>query len=477
MILLMAIIYPSTVMPSSFRKARKSLSLSKLRRPFKRSSVRLRSSRSSDGSNSSGISNSNSGPPSVVVYPNNTSINFNIDDTGNEEKSVLVSPTGSANNVVEEVDDDIDNHSSSISSYVAIGGRIDNTSDIATTEIDDAPDIIIPTEETDELVIVSNVEDTSSATDTVEEEDTPKQSVNRIEVSHDNENKPPDNQSFNNGDRVRVVKQGHKRYGMCGVIVKQTKCFVFFKDERSKEIIKIYRTSLACISEDIASSTTATEDDEKQSSSLIPQSKQSSMISQKNKSNNTNNLQVSSDKPTDFAINSSVTVISTHTLHGGKTGTVIRHTAKFVVVVFKESSKERRISPKFLEACNTNPRETISLSTITPSDSEPSSSISTGFQSRSKNTVEAWIPSQSKQSSMISQKNKSNNANNPQVSPLPSDKPTDFAINSCVTVISTHSLHGGTGTVIRHTAKFVVVIFKELPHKECRISPRFLILQ
>ena len=470
-------------MPSSFRKARKSLSLSKLRRPFKRSSVRLRSTRSSElyfraSSNLSGSSNSG-GPPSVVVYPNNTYINFNDDDTGNEEKSVLVSPTGSANNVVEEVVDDVDNQSSSNSSYVAIGGRIDNTSDcIATTEVDDTPDIIIPTEETDSLVIVNNVENIP-AIDIVEDEvddtqkDTSKESVNRIEVSHDNENKPPDNQSFNNGDRVRVVIQGHKRYGMCGVIVKQTKCFVFFKDERSKETIKIYRTSLACISEDIASSTTATEDDEKQSSSLIPQSKQSSMISQTNKSNNAHNLP--SDKPTDFAINSCVTAISTHSLHGGKTGTVIRHTAKFVVVVFKESSKERRISPKFLEVCYTNPRETSSLSTITPSDSEPNSSISTGSQSRSKNT-EAWIPSHSKQSSisMISQTNKSNNAHNLQ-SPL-SDKPTDFAINSCVTVISTHSLHGGkTGTVIRHTAKFVVVIFKELPHKESRISPKFLV--
>jgi len=449
-------------MPSSFRKARKSLSLSKLSRSFKRSSVRLRSSRSS--SNSSG-SSSSGGPPSVVVYPSNT-FNFNIDDTGNEEKSVLVSPTGSAaNNVVEEVDNDIDNQSSSISSYVAIGGRIDNTSDIASTEIDDTPDIIIPTKETDSLVIVNNVENIP-AIDIVEDEvddtqnDTPKQTVNRIEVSRDNENKPPDNQSFNNGDRVRVVKQGHKRYGMCGAIVKTTKCFVSFEDERSKEIIKIYRTSVARVSDDIASSTTTTT------------TSSSSATSQKNKSGNANNPQVS-NKPTDFAINSSVTVLSTHTLHGGKTGTVIRHTAKFVVVVFKESSKERRISPKFLEACNTNPRETSSLSTITPSNSEPNSSISTVSQSCSKNTVEAWIPSHSKQSSMISQKNKSNNAHNLQS--LPSDKPTDFAINSCVTVISSHSLHGGkTGTVIRHTAKFVVVIFKELPHKECRISPKFL---
>ena len=90
-------------MPSSFRNARKSLSLSKLSRPFKRSSVRLRSSRSSGGSNF----HSNSGGPPSVIYPINTSINFNDDDKVNEEKSVLVSPIGSANNVV-EVDDDID---------------------------------------------------------------------------------------------------------------------------------------------------------------------------------------------------------------------------------------------------------------------------------------------------------------------------------------------------------------------------------
>ena len=230
---------------------------------------------------------------------------------------------------------------------------LDNTSDIATTEVDDALDIIIPTEETDELVIVSNVKDTSSATNIVEdEEDTPKQSVNRIEVSRDNENKPPNNQCFNNGDRVRVVKKGHTRYGMCGAIIKQTKCFVSFEDERTKEIMKIYRTSLACASEeDSASSPTAT------ASTLIPShSKQSSMISQENKSNNTNNPQVlplTSIEPSDFAINSCITVISSHSLHGGKTGTVIRHTAKFVVVIFKElPHKESRISPKFLVACN-----------------------------------------------------------------------------------------------------------------------------
>ena len=449
-------------MPSSFRKARKSLSLSKLRRPFKRSSVRLRSS-SRSSSNNSGSSNSG-GPPSVVVYPNNTTINSNDDDKVNEEKSVLVSQTGSANYVVEEVVDDVDNQSSSNSSYVAIGGRMDNTSDIASTEIDDIPDIIISTEETDSLVIVSNVEDTSSATNIVEDEvedtekDTPKQSVNRIEVSNDNENKPPNNDSFDIGKRVRVVKQGHKRYGMCGVVVKKTKCYVYFEDERTKEIIKIYRTSLACVSEEDSKSSPTT-------------TSSSSATSQENKYDNTNNPQVlplTSIEPSDFAINSSVTVLSTHALHSGKTGTVIRHTAKFVVVVFKESSKERRISPKFLEACNTNPRETSSLSTITPSDSELNSSISTGSQSRSKNTVEA---SHSKQSSMIS-KNKSNNEPNLY---LLSDKPTDFAINSYVTVISTHSLHGGkTGTVIRHTAKFVVVIFEESPNKECRISPKFL---
>jgi len=254
-----------------------------------------------------------------------------------KKKSVLVSPTGSANNVVEEVVDDVDNQSSSNSSYVAIGGRIDNTSDIASTEIDDIPDIIIPTEETDSLVIVSNAVNTS-ATNIVEEEDTQKQSVNRIEESHDNENKSPNNDCFNIGTRVRVVKQGHKRYGMCGVIVKETKCYVYFEDERSKEIIKIYRTSLACVSENSTSSPTITSS--------------SSATSQKNKSDNTNNPQVSSDKPTDFAINSSVTVISSHSLHGGKTGTVIRHTAKFVVVIFKElPHKECRISPKFLEAC------------------------------------------------------------------------------------------------------------------------------
>jgi hypothetical protein len=55
--------------------------------------------------------------------------------------------------------------------------------------------------------------------------------------------------------------------------------------------------------------------------------------------------------PADFPLGGSISVVETHARHGGKLGTVRRHTAKYVVVTFEDDAsndREIRMSPNFL---------------------------------------------------------------------------------------------------------------------------------
>jgi hypothetical protein len=56
----------------------------------------------------------------------------------------------------------------------------------------------------------------------------------RVKSASNNENASPNPEIINNvfsiGDRVRVVKKGHKKDGMSGIIEKKTRCYIFFKD-------------------------------------------------------------------------------------------------------------------------------------------------------------------------------------------------------------------------------------------------------
>ena len=143
--------------------------------------------------------------------------------------------------------------------------------------------------------------------------------------------------SFSIGDWIKVVKKGHKKYGRSGQIVKQTKCYVFFKDHTGRETIKIYRSSVALVSAKEAPYT--------EGESLPSFDGSINEISQ---SRGTIGVRIS-DKPTDFTINSTVTVVADHCMHGCKVGKVVRHTAMFIVVVFEDNpNKECRIMGKFL---------------------------------------------------------------------------------------------------------------------------------
>jgi hypothetical protein len=161
----------------------------------------------------------------------------------------------------------------------------------------------------------------------------------------ENQKTPPDNRisksvpngSFIIGDWIQVVKKGHKKYGRSGQIVKQTKCYVFFKDYTGKETIKIYRSSVALV---LAKEAPYTEDES------LPSFDRS--INEISQSRGTIGVRIS-DKPTDFTINSTVTVVADHCMHGCKVGKVVRHTAMFIVVVFEDNpNKEYRIMGKFL---------------------------------------------------------------------------------------------------------------------------------
>ena len=68
-----------------------------------------------------------------------------------------------------------------------------------------------------------------------------------------------------------------------------------------------------------------------------------------------------------------MTVVNTHTKHGGEVAVVQRHTARFVVIKFKNNTtrKEYRISPKFLVRNEKESTDTISTITSSlPTESE-----------------------------------------------------------------------------------------------------------
>lgn len=66
--------------------------------------------------------------------------------------------------------------------------------------------------------------------------------------------------------------------------------------------------------------------------------------SQRSESLSSSNIQAA---PEDFALGSAVKVVGTHPKHGGKEGTVQRHTTKFVIIS-TDGEEEFKISPKFL---------------------------------------------------------------------------------------------------------------------------------
>ena len=371
-------------------------------------------------------------PVPSVIYPVNTgSGSFDLDIKDKQSSSVLVSPSGSVTGVVEsdalcletntiaigrtveeeeeetesfDTARDVDaateeiilQDTTSIAEHIDVGtnGAVDSTPSITTTV--SIVNEIVDEEDTTSYNSVSDVED-----DTVTEDVQVKANIDNhasvlqqkttlpvIEVAHNKENNS-NNYNFNVGDRVRVVKKGHKKYGRSGIIVKQTKCYVFFEEDSKKETIKIYPSSLALESGASTGSDELSSIESKESSSLPSlrpnHISSTTTISRSRRSVTHSNATSESsplEKPTDFALKSSVTVVDTHTLYAGKVGTVTRHTAKFVVLVFKESpNKECRISPKFLIRNNSSIDTADSISTMNTANSEVNSNRVTRSQS------------------------------------------------------------------------------------------------
>lgn len=319
----------------SLKKARKSIL-----RPLRR--LRTRSKDSSISGNSSSISDRSSSLPSAVVYP--ATISYSSSDIKDDVESfVLVSPVASFSEK-EELNDSSDGELKNDVSFIS-----------PLVVNDDAVDLSLPTPlaavEHNTKVDTASVDTVSVCNDEVVavEDNNVDDDMHTPSVEHvtivENQKTPPDNRisksvpngSFIIGDWIQVVKKGHKKYGRSGQIVKQTKCYVFFKDYTGKETIKIYRSSVALVSEKEAPHT--------EGESLPSFDGSNNEISQ---SRGTIGARIS-DKPTDFTINSTVTVVSDHRMHGCKVGKVVRHTAMFIVVVFEDNpNKECRIMGKFL---------------------------------------------------------------------------------------------------------------------------------
>lgn len=320
----------------SLKKARKSIL-----RPLRR--LRTRSKDSRISGNSSSFSDRSSGLPSAVVYPATTSYSSS-DIKDDVESFVLVSPVASFSEK-EELNESSDGELK----------KKNDVSFISPLVVDDAVDLSLPTPlaavEHNTKVDTASVDTVSVCNDemvAVEDnnvdDDMHTPSVEHVNIV-ENQKTPIDNSigkvpngSFSIGDWIQVVKKGHKKYGRSGQIVKQTKCYVFFKDYTGKETIKIYRSSVALVS---AKEAPYTEDE-----SLPSFDGSNNEISQ---SRGTIGVRISDDKPTDFTINSTVTVVADHRMHGCKVGKVVRHTAMFIVVVFDDNpNKECRIMGKFL---------------------------------------------------------------------------------------------------------------------------------
>ena len=250
-------------------------------------------------------------PVPSVIYPVNTgSGSFDLDIKDKQSSSVLVSPSGSVTGVVEsdalcletntiaigrtveeeeeetesfDTARDVDaateeiilQDTTSIAEHIDVGtnGAVDSTPSITTTV--SIVNEIVDEEDTTSYNSVSDVED-----DTVTEDVQVKANIDNhasvlqqkttlpvIEVAHNKENNS-NNYNFNVGDQVRVVKKGHKKYGRSGIIVKQTKCYVFFEEDSKKETIKIYPSSLALESGASTGSDELSSIESKESSSL-----------------------------------------------------------------------------------------------------------------------------------------------------------------------------------------------------------------
>lgn len=205
----------------------------------------------------------------------------------------------------------------------------DNAAIEIISDLDDASDYITSTEEPDLVVQFPTTQSRNSVS----------------------------NHDFKIGDRVRVIKKGEK-YGMCGV-VHFKKVFVKFRDERTNEEVQIKPKFLELLVGDATSRDERKPVNEQQQSPLQQISSPTFETDQQltelaTKKNNhqqegQNNPSLSSQKPKDFPIGSTVLVHSSNPKHAGKVGRVRDHTQCYVRISFTANDKKGfLVKPKFL---------------------------------------------------------------------------------------------------------------------------------
>ncbi|KAL7550661.1 hypothetical protein ACHAWF_013880 [Thalassiosira exigua] len=389
-------------MPSSFERARKSLSRF---RQFRRRSARLRGS--GDSSSVPSVVS-----PIVASRSNSSREEEDALNIGDHDRGVTTSTKqygcGSEINsraaVVEaetdeeeekaEIEPDVlsgvsNYHSAQSSEREDPTESTEGEASTHMTEDEDPPPVAV---ETDGEITSGSRPDTNESAPLELPNSGRIQRVN--ESDDDDENTPPNpNGELRIGDRVRVVNKRHTKFGYTGVVIHHTPCFVTFKrikEGDNGETVKIRKESVAFTSpgsftEDQPAESMPRSQYAQSRSGGTSNSHQSSSRSQPRVLTEPENLSVRSTKnsfvaslptqrPTDFPLRSSVLVLAQTSVHKGKVGIVRRHTAKMCVVTFKDEPKEFRFKPQSLAHHAERPDDgrlsVATMSTITNSNSE-----------------------------------------------------------------------------------------------------------
>ena len=275
------------------------------------------------------------------------------DEANERESNIHMHPDPAATELANNATEDVKNSPSSSRSFGCTSDDSDGYHTAAETEESNQnpPNDVVQGE--------SRANKARNSTGTT----THKFSTKKKASAYDESESSNSNRTFNDGDHVEVIKRGHKNNGRTGTIDKQTKCFVFIKDDKTGQLIKIKPASISFVSG-------ALPDVDKPIEAVTAETimHERPTVQSKTRSN-----RVSIEKPSDFPIHSSVTVVNTHTKHGGEVAVVQRHTARFVVIKFKNNTtrKEYRISPKFLVRNEKESTDTISTITSSlPTESE-----------------------------------------------------------------------------------------------------------
>mmetsp|Transcript_10284 Transcript_10284/g.22033 ORF Transcript_10284/g.22033 Transcript_10284/m.22033 type:complete len:907 (+) Transcript_10284:144-2864(+) len=241
------------------------------------------------------------------------------------------------------------------------------------------------------------------------------------------------------GDMVRVTKKNHVKFGLEGIITKQTACFVYFRESTTNSIIQIKRDFVTRIANETPASPCH--------STISYTTFFSANAMNDTAYNSTTSLEVESRKqvmvddilkPGDY-----VRVSKEKHPKCGTHGFIERITICFAFVNDSETRNTFRIKPEFLSLCSNDTQETKMNSTL--------------YLKQERQHPLTDITHEVHKKATSNLKNKTEGT------------------EGRVKVKESHAKHGGKfGTIQRKTQHFHFVKFDENPSKEVRVKSRFL---